>query len=57
MIRKDLQDLEEAARIIVAVIERSHVSDEVAEERRNLFQFISEEKERQKNDRDIEARV
>lgn len=42
MTPKDLLDLEQAARTIVFVIERNRVSDELAEERRSAFHFISE---------------
>ena len=37
MTQRDLQELELAARIIIAVIERNHVSDEDATERRAKF--------------------
>lgn len=42
MTPRDLLDLEQAARTIVFVIERNRVSDELAEERRSAFHFISE---------------
>lgn len=43
MTQRDLQELEQAARTIVAVVERNRVSDEVAEERRAAFHFVSDE--------------
>lgn len=43
MTQKDLQELEQAARAIVAVVERNRVSDETAEERRAAFHFVSGE--------------
>ena len=43
MTQRDLQELEQAARAIVAVVERNRVSDETAEERRAAFHFVSGE--------------
>ena len=40
MTQKDLQELEQAARAIVAVVERNRVSDETAAERRAKFVLL-----------------
>lgn len=43
MPQRDLQELEQAARTIVAVFERNRVSDETTEEQRAAFHFVSDE--------------
>ena len=43
MTQRDLQELEQAARAIVAVVERNRVSDETTEEQRAAFHFVSDE--------------
>ena len=42
MPQRDLQELEQAARTIVAVVERNRVSDETTEEQRAAFHFVSD---------------
>lgn len=52
MTQRDLQDLEQSARVIIAVIERNRVSDELAEERRERFQIFPGGAVKEKSDDD-----
>lgn len=48
MTQRDLQELEQAARAIVAVVERNRVSDETAEERARCFSLRFRRSKRKK---------
>lgn len=56
MTQRDLQDLEQSARVIIAVIERNRVSDELAEERRERFQIFPGSAVKEKSDDEREGR-
>ena len=50
---KDLQDLNEAASLIVAIMERHRVHNETAEERRNLFRLVKNDVPDEKTEEEV----